>query len=123
MKSQTSLVAQQTRLNQWTEQIRECNNRPQGMTVDDWCFQNGIKRTNYYWRLRKVREALLTAAETTTNATFVELKEPEVNPIPVKKALNLMGFEVGPMRMPLTEMEEDHAKVLLNELKKVGIVK
>jgi 4-hydroxy-tetrahydrodipicolinate synthase len=47
----------------------------------------------------------------------------EVNPIPVKKALNLMGFEVGPMRMPLTEMEEDHAKVLLNELKKVGIVK
>ncbi|MBP3578004.1 MAG: 4-hydroxy-tetrahydrodipicolinate synthase, partial [Lachnospiraceae bacterium] len=47
----------------------------------------------------------------------------EVNPIPVKKALNLMGFEVGPMRMPLTEMEEDHAKVLLAELKKVGIVK
>ena len=84
MKSQTSLVAQQTRLNQWAEQIRECNNRPQGMTVDDWCFQNGIKRTNYYWRLRKVREALLTAAETTTNATFVELKEPEVVPVPVK---------------------------------------
>ena len=84
MKSQTSLVAQQTRLNQWAEQIRECNNRPQGMTVDDWCLQNGIKRTNYYWRLRKVREALLTAAETTTNATFVELKEPEVAPVPVK---------------------------------------
>ena len=84
MKSQTSLVAQQTRLNQWAEQIRECNNRPQGMTVDDWCLQNGIKRTNYYWRLRKVREALLTAAETTTNATFVELKEPEVASVPVK---------------------------------------
>ena len=84
MKSQTSLVAQQTRLNQWAEQIRECNNRPQGMTVDDWCLQNGITRANYYWRLRKVREALLTAAETTTNATFVELKEPEVASIPVK---------------------------------------
>jgi len=47
----------------------------------------------------------------------------EVNPIPVKKALNLMGMEVGPLRMPLTEMEEDHAKVLLAELQKVGIVK
>ena len=47
----------------------------------------------------------------------------EVNPIPVKKALNLMGMEVGPMRMPLTEMEEAHAQVLLAELKKVGIVK
>ena len=47
----------------------------------------------------------------------------EVNPIPVKKALNLMGMEVGPMRMPLTEMEEAHAQVLLAELKKVGLVK
>ena len=31
MKSQTSLVAQQTRLNEWAEQIKECQNRPQGM--------------------------------------------------------------------------------------------
>ena len=85
MKSQTSLVAQQTRLNQWAEQIRECNNRPQGMTVDDWCLENGITRANYYWRLRKVREALLTVAETTSNTTFVELKEPEVAPIPIKQ--------------------------------------
>ena len=30
----------------------------------------------------------------------------EVNPIPVKTALNLMGKEVGPMRGPLCEMEE-----------------
>ena len=84
MKSQTSLVAQQTRLNQWAEQIRECNNRPQGMTVDDWCLENGITRANYYWRLRKVREALLTVAETTSNSTFVELKEPKATPIPIK---------------------------------------
>ena len=78
MKSQTSLVAQQTRLNQWAEQIRNCNNRPQGMTVDDWCLENGITRANYYWRLRKVREALLSVADSTH--TFVELKEPE--PVP-----------------------------------------
>lgn len=30
----------------------------------------------------------------------------EVNPIPVKTALNLMGLEVGPLRMPLCEMED-----------------
>ena len=85
MKSQTSLVAQQTRLNQWAEQIRECNNRPHGMTVDDWCLENGITRANYYWRLRKVRETLLTVAETTSNSTFVELKEPEIAPIPIEQ--------------------------------------
>ena len=74
MKSQTSLVAQQIRLNQWAQQIQACNNRPQGMSVDDWCLENGIKRANYYWRLRKVREALLSVADSTP--TFVELKEP-----------------------------------------------
>lgn len=47
----------------------------------------------------------------------------EVNPIPVKKAMNLMGMEVGPMRLPLTEMEPENAAVLLAELKKVGLVK
>ena len=45
----------------------------------------------------------------------------EVNPIPVKKALNLMGFEAGPLRKPLTEMEEAHAKVLEREMKEYGI--
>ena len=46
----------------------------------------------------------------------------EVNPIPVKKAMNLMGVGVGPMRLPLTEMEPENAAVLLAELKKVGLV-
>ena len=36
----------------------------------------------------------------------------EVNPIPVKAAMNLMGKEVGPLRMPLTEMEEAHKEIL-----------
>lgn len=45
----------------------------------------------------------------------------EVNPIPVKKALNLMGKEVGPLRGPLSEMEEEHAAKLAEEMKKFGI--
>ena len=36
----------------------------------------------------------------------------EVNPIPVKAALNLMGKEVGPLRAPLTTMEEAHQQTL-----------
>ena len=45
----------------------------------------------------------------------------EVNPIPVKAALNLMGKEVGPLRLPLTEMEAAHQAVLAEEMKKFGI--
>ena len=52
----------------------------------------------------------------------VEALFSEVNPIPVKKALNLMGMQVGTLRMPLTEMSEDKAAVLEAEMKKVGIL-
>ncbi len=45
----------------------------------------------------------------------------EVNPIPVKSALNLMGFNVGGMRMPLTTLEPDHMKLLENEMKAYGL--
>ena len=46
----------------------------------------------------------------------------EVNPIPVKKAMNLMGCEVGPLRLPLTEMDEAKAEVLKTELKNFGLL-
>lgn len=45
----------------------------------------------------------------------------EVNPIPVKAAMNIMGFDAGSLRMPLTEMEEAHKEVLRQEMIKVGI--
>jgi len=45
----------------------------------------------------------------------------EVNPIPVKKALNLMGLEVGSLRSPLTEMEEPNAQKLIKAMKDCGM--
>ncbi len=47
----------------------------------------------------------------------------EVNPIPVKAALNLMGFNVGPMRLPLTQMEPENLARLESEMKKVGVIR
>ena len=46
----------------------------------------------------------------------------EVNPIPVKKALNLMGKEVGPLRRPLSEMEDANALKLEKAMKEYGIL-
>ncbi len=46
----------------------------------------------------------------------------EVNPIPVKKAMNLMGFEVGGLRKPLTDMEPENVVKLTNVLKEYGIL-
>ena len=47
----------------------------------------------------------------------------EVNPIPVKTALNLMGMEVGPLRMPLCEMEESNLNRLKTAMKNYGLLK
>ena len=45
----------------------------------------------------------------------------EVNPIPVKAAMNLMGLEAGELRLPLVEISETNLKVLANNMKKCGI--
>ena len=46
----------------------------------------------------------------------------EVNPIPVKKALNLMGLNAGPLRRPLTEMEDANAQKLAKAMKGFGLL-
>lgn len=46
----------------------------------------------------------------------------EVNPIPAKRAVAEMGYCRNIVRRPLTEMEEDHAQVLIQSMKEVGIL-
>lgn len=47
----------------------------------------------------------------------------DVNPIPVKEALNIMGFEVGECRLPLVEMSDSAKATLCESMKKIGLVK
>ncbi len=47
----------------------------------------------------------------------------EVNPIPVKTAMRLMGYAAGPLRLPLCEMEENHLAALQAVMKKHGLLK
>ena len=49
------------------------------------------------------------------NALFIE-----VNPIPIKTALNLLGYNVGKLRMPLCEMSDENLNKLKNALKNYG---
>ncbi len=46
----------------------------------------------------------------------------EVNPIPAKRAVAEMGYCKNIVRRPLTEMEEDHAQVLIQSMKEAGIL-
>ena len=46
----------------------------------------------------------------------------EVNPIPVKTAMNLMGFNMGPLRLPLTDMAENNLEFLKQQMKEYGLI-
>ncbi len=46
----------------------------------------------------------------------------EVNPIPVKHAMNLMGMNAGPMRRPLSPMEPDNLERLKRAMKNFGLL-
>lgn len=77
--------------------------------VHDMCmeFMNG--------NVKKAMEMQLKAQP------LVEALFSEVNPIPVKKALNFMGKEVGPLRSPLTEMTPANAEKLAEAMRNYGI--
>ncbi|QDR82604.1 4-hydroxy-tetrahydrodipicolinate synthase [Sporomusa termitida] len=46
----------------------------------------------------------------------------EVNPIPIKAAVNLLGYKAGQCRMPLTEISEDNLELLRSEMKAYGLI-
>ncbi|MBR6386240.1 MAG: 4-hydroxy-tetrahydrodipicolinate synthase [Ruminococcus sp.] len=46
----------------------------------------------------------------------------EVNPIPAKEAMNMIGFNAGPCRMPLCEMTDEHKEILKASLAKHGLI-
>ena len=73
MSSQTSLVAEQVRLQQWAAQIQDCKNRPADMKVETWCSEHGITKANYYYRLKRVRKASSTVTPETSNENFRSL--------------------------------------------------
>ena len=78
MSSETTMVAEQCRLQEWAAQIRDCQSRPSGMSVVEWCAGHGITKANYYYRLRRVRKACLETIQT---------KMPAQQVVPVRPGL------------------------------------
>lgn len=67
----------------------------------------------------KVRESLQLQIDA---LPLVHVLFSEVNPIPVKKAVELMGLCGGTVRAPLTELEPQHTEVLIKEMKRFGLL-
>lgn len=52
------------------------------------------------------------------NSLFIE-----VNPIPIKTAMNVLGMEVGNLRLPLTNMDENNMRILISAIEEYGVKK
>lgn len=78
MSSETTIMAAQCRLQEWAAQIKDCQSRPTGMSVVDWCTCHGITKANYYYRLRRVRKACLEAIQKEMPAQQMVLVQPEL---------------------------------------------
>ena len=76
MSAETQLATRQLRLQHWAELIR--TRLEQGIPVEEFCMQNGISQNQYFYWLRKVREAAL---EQSSHVQFAELssREHELN--------------------------------------------
>ena len=68
-------VKRQVRLREWAEQINGC--KQSGLTVKQWCKDNGISIKTYYNRMKRVREELLGTLETESGARLLGLVQPD----------------------------------------------
>lgn len=65
----------------------------------------------------KAREKALSLLEFSNNLFL------DINPVPVKEALNIMGFNVGECRLPLYKMNDAAKEKLEKSMKKIGLIK
>ena len=49
-------IRKQVNLQEWTQMVMDCRNS--GLSIKDWCAQNGVNSKTYYYRQRRVFEAI-----------------------------------------------------------------
>lgn len=104
MRSVTTLVAEQYRLQEWASQIKACQNRPDGMLVNEWCQDNGITRANYYYRLRRVRQACLDSNPSESHLPVMVSVPPEImDPEPTTSAQAGIDILAGVLKIHVTD--------------------
>ncbi len=59
-------ITHDVRLAQWTEVIKQCQTRPEGISVKTWCRQNGVNEKVYFYWQRRVRKEVFNQATAIT---------------------------------------------------------
>ena len=70
-------IKQDVKLRQWTEMIQQ--RKESGLTVSQWCTENGVNIKTYYYRLQKVRQAMCKETERHDIVPVCESEEEKIN--------------------------------------------
>jgi len=118
----TAMIAKQFRLQEWADQIKECNNRPHGMTVEEWCDINGITKANYYYRLKRVRQVYLQTMQPAEPETTVVPVPTTVAKVPAitTEPLTADSLEITGNRFSITVTNVTPLELLGKVLKVIG---
>ena len=91
MENQVKVMTSKIRKQNWIKIIEERNSS--GLSVKEWCFQNDINETSYYYWLKKIRSSIINESSE-QEATFVPL-------IPIKQkkscAVDVPDYKAGSM--------------------------
>jgi 4-hydroxy-tetrahydrodipicolinate synthase len=89
------------------------------ISVDANIIPKDISKMTHLFLEGKTKEALKIQLDSLAlnDAIFIE-----TNPIPIKTAMNLMGMNVGKLRLPLVDMSEGNLEILKTEMKKYGLL-
>ena len=119
MSSETTVVAEQCRLQEWAAQIRECQRRPAGMSIASWCACHGITKANYYYRLRRVREACLESISGENLPQQIVRVRPEILRVDEKNSRDAQrGLDISIKEYSI-HVTESSSMSLLEEVLKV----
>ena len=93
-------VKKKVRLQEWEQQIEE--QKTSGLSVQEWCVQNGINPKTYYYHLRKVREDFLKSGKSESDQAQNET-ERAVVPILTVPVVGNITIEKNGLRIILSE--------------------
>jgi hypothetical protein len=99
-------ITHEVRLTRWTRLVEQCQSRPEGQTIAQWCKEAGIgEKTYYYWQ-RRVR--LHCAAQIARELPATRTESNEVSFAEVKFSSNRLGEAMEPpVQEPSTSLQPD----------------
>ena len=119
-QEQTKAIAEikkEVQLSQWQRQIEE--RQTAGLNVAQWCERQGISKTTYYYRLRKVREHLCRFTNPTVTEVVEAQEERRIVPIHTANQAAASRIEIKHRELSITvtrEASPDALKAIVEAL-------